>query len=126
MTDPLTPKPDAMAEPNPFPMPGATPVTGLPVTTAPSTTTTGFDPVTGLPNPTPESAKEAPTLREPDGIHCRFCGEDTGTIAVGGSEYRDWWDTHEARAHRIEAIIAAIDANRPPLEIIRAIVTELL
>lgn len=65
------------------------------------------------------------TIAVADGIHCRFCGETSGELAPGGSEYRAFWEQHEARAHKIEHIRAAVK-HRPCDEILAAILDELL
>lgn len=76
--------------------------------------------------PEPIDAEEfGPTVRKADGEHCRFCGADPGEAALGGSEYRAFWEIHESRAHKLERIVTAIGV-RPIDEVVRAIATELL
>ncbi len=69
-------------------------------------------------------ARDVPTVREPDGEHCRFCGDDPGTVAPGSSEYRAFWEIHEARPHKLERLRACIGV-RPTDEVVAAILAEL-
>lgn len=71
-----------------------------------------------------EEFAQIPTVREPDGEHCRFCGDDPGTVAPGSNEYRAFWEIHEARSHKLERIRECI-GKRPANEILAAIVNEL-
>ncbi|MHB8502639.1 MAG: hypothetical protein ACYDHE_17085 [Candidatus Acidiferrales bacterium] len=74
---------------------------------------------------TPEGGSNTPTVREPDGVHCRFCGADPGTVPVGGNEYRAFWEIHESRAHKLERIRACAGV-RPHDEVLAALLNELM
>lgn len=58
-----------------------------------------------------------------DGVHCRFCRESSETF--GGNEYVAFWEKHEARSHKLEAVKAAV-GHAPPDVIIAAVLDELL